>query len=83
MCREVRLFQKNSKIIKINRQDATTSLLKNINEDTVTITYEEPTEPPGLPDYMVIKVDGYADLIGQTFFPEEHTRYYLATTSML
>ena len=62
----------------MNGQDATTSLLNNINEDTVTITYEEPTEPPGLPDYMVIKVDGYADLGGPSFFPEEHMRDYVA-----
>ena len=69
---------KNSKIVKVNGEDATTELLDGCEGDTVTITYEEPSEPPALPDYMVIKVDGYADLGGPPFFPEEEMRDYVA-----
>ena len=72
------VIPKNSKIITINGENATSDLLNGVVEDTVKIIYEEPSEPPALPDYMVIKVDGYSDLGGPPFFPGQHMRDYVA-----
>ena len=76
-CSGKKVIVKGSMIVKINGQVASMESLEEYEDDYITVTVEGPQCPPALPDYMVIEFDGYSDMGGPAFFPEEHMKNYV------
>ena len=70
-------------LIAINGNDFDQTTLNNLTEETFTsVTFRLPRRPPSLPDYIVVRVAGYSECGGPSFFPtggEQMKDYVLVT----
>ena len=76
-CSGKKVIVKGSLIVKINDQVANADFLDEYDDDYITITVEGPQCPPALPDYMVIDFEGYSEMGGPAFFPDQHMKNYV------
>ena len=61
---------RGTSLVQINGSDVDANVLGNITSESFrSASFQLPRQPPHLPDYLVLNVEGYSEANGPVFFP--------------